>query len=34
VLGDTYEVEVACERFSADVSLRPLYDPDNAKIRR
>ena len=33
VLGDTYEVEVACERVSADVSLRPLYDPDNAKIR-
>ncbi len=33
VLGDAYEVEVACERFSADVSLRPLYDPDNAKIR-
>ena len=33
VLGDTYEVEVACERFAADVSLRPLYDPDNAKIR-
>ena len=33
VLGDTYEVEVACERVSADVSLRPLYDPDNAKVR-
>ncbi len=33
VLSDTYKVEVACERFSADVSLRPLYDPDNAKIR-
>ena len=33
VLGDAYEVEVACERFSAAVSLRPLYDPDNAKIR-
>ena len=33
VLGDTYEVEVACERFSAVVSLRPLYDPDNTKIR-
>jgi 4-methylaminobutanoate oxidase (formaldehyde-forming) len=33
VLGDDYEVEVACERFSAEVSLRPLYDPDNAKIR-
>ena len=33
VLGDTYEVEVACERFAADVSLRPLYDPQNTKIR-
>ena len=33
VLGDAYEVEVACERFSAEVSLRPLYDPENAKIR-
>jgi 4-methylaminobutanoate oxidase (formaldehyde-forming) len=33
VLGDRYEVEVACERHGADVSLRPLYDPDNAKIR-
>ena len=33
VLGDAYEVEVACERFSAGVSLRPLYDPENAKIR-
>ena len=33
VLGDAYEVEVACERIPADVSLRPLYDPDNTKIR-
>ena len=33
VLGDPYEVEVACERFAAEVSLRPLYDPGNAKIR-
>jgi 4-methylaminobutanoate oxidase (formaldehyde-forming) len=33
VLGDAYEVEIACERYAADVSLRPLYDPDNAKIR-
>ena len=33
VLGATYEVEVACERYAAEVSLRPLYDPDNAKIR-
>jgi 4-methylaminobutanoate oxidase (formaldehyde-forming) len=34
VLEDTYEVEVAGERFSAEVSLQPLYDPDNAKVRR
>ena len=33
VLGDTYAVEVACERFPTVVSLRPLYDPENAKIR-
>ena len=33
VLGATYAVEVACERYAAEVSLRPLYDPDNAKIR-
>ena len=33
VLDALYEVEVACERFSAAVSLRPLYDPDNVKIR-
>jgi len=26
-------VEVACERYAAEVSLRPLYDPDNLKIR-
>ncbi len=29
-----FEVEVACERVPAEVSLRPLYDPDNAQIRR
>jgi glycine cleavage system aminomethyltransferase T/glycine/D-amino acid oxidase-like deaminating enzyme len=34
VLSGEYEVEVACERFAAEVSLRPLYDPDNAQIRR
>ena len=33
VLGDAYEVEVACERCSAEVSLLPMYDPENAKIR-
>ncbi|MEL0137832.1 MAG: glycine cleavage T C-terminal barrel domain-containing protein, partial [Halieaceae bacterium] len=34
VLSGQYEVEVACERFAAEVSLRPLYDPENAQIRR
>jgi 4-methylaminobutanoate oxidase (formaldehyde-forming) len=33
VLEASYEVEVACERVAAEVSLRPLYDPENAQIR-
>jgi 4-methylaminobutanoate oxidase (formaldehyde-forming) len=33
VLEGTYEVEVACEKIAAGVSLRPLYDPENSKIR-
>ena len=33
VLAAGYEVEVACERVAAEVSLRPLYDPENAQIR-
>ena len=33
VLTGTYEVEVACERVPAEVSLNPMYDPENARIR-
>jgi len=33
VLSGTYEIEVACERLPADVSLRPLYDPSGERIR-
>ena len=33
VLAASYEVEVACERVEAEVSLRPLYDPENTQIR-
>ncbi|MDB2364444.1 FAD-dependent oxidoreductase [Luminiphilus sp.] len=33
-LSGQFEVEVACERVPAEVSLRPLYDPDNGQIRR
>jgi 4-methylaminobutanoate oxidase (formaldehyde-forming) len=33
VTDATYELEVARERVPAEISLRPLYDPDNAKVR-
>ena len=33
LLTGDYEVEVACERVPADVSLSPLYDPKNSRIR-
>lgn len=28
-----YEIEIACERFPAKASLRPLYDPKSARIK-
>jgi 4-methylaminobutanoate oxidase (formaldehyde-forming) len=33
VLQGDYEIEVAGTRFAADASLRPMYDPDNERIR-
>lgn len=33
VMSGTYELEVATERVPANVSLEPLYDPANARIR-
>ena len=33
VLDGDYEIEVACERFAAEASLKPMYDPKNEKIR-
>ncbi len=33
VLAGSYELEVATERVSADVSLQPLYDPTNARVK-
>ena len=33
VLSGSYEIEVACERFGAQASLVPLYDPQNSRIR-
>tara|TARA_B100000029_G_scaffold409247_1_gene410765 strand:+ start:53 stop:697 length:645 start_codon:yes stop_codon:yes gene_type:complete len=34
ILGGSYEIEVATERFAAEASLSPMYDPGNEKIRR
>ena len=33
IRSGSYEIEVACERIPARASLRPLYDPDNKRIR-
>jgi len=33
ILAGTYTIEVAGERIAADASLRPMYDPDNKRIR-
>jgi 4-methylaminobutanoate oxidase (formaldehyde-forming) len=33
VLGGTYELEVGGERVPATVSLQPLYDPTNARVK-
>ena len=33
VLGSSYEIEIAGERFAAEASLRPMYDPKAERIR-
>ena len=33
LLAREYEVEVACERIPAQVSLRPLYDPSSKRVK-
>ena len=33
IRGGHYEIEIACERFPAQASLRPFYDPKNERIR-
>jgi glycine cleavage system T protein len=33
LLGRSYEIEVAGRRIPAEVSLRPLYDPDGRRLR-
>ncbi len=34
IIDGKYEIEVANERFAAEISLKPLFDPGNEKIRR
>ena len=33
LIGDTFEIEIAGVRVPAEASLRPMYDPDNKRIR-
>ena len=33
VLSGEYEVEIACERIAAEVSLRPWYDPASERVK-
>ena len=33
-LEGVYEIEVAGQRFAAEASLKPMYDPANDRIRR
>ena len=33
LVGDTLEIEIAGDRFQAEASLRPMYDPGNKRIR-
>jgi sarcosine dehydrogenase len=34
VLSGTYELEIACARYPAKVSLQPLYDPKMERVKR
>jgi 4-methylaminobutanoate oxidase (formaldehyde-forming) len=33
VLSGTYELEIACQRYPAKVSLQPLYDPKMERVK-
>lgn len=33
ILASTYEIEIAGERFEAEASLKPMYDPKSERIR-
>ena len=33
VLGSSYEIEIAGERFAAEASLKPMYDPKAERVQ-
>ena len=33
ILGATYEIEIAGQRFGAEASLKPMYDPKSERVR-
>ena len=33
ILGSAYRIEVACEPFAAEASLKPMYDPKSERVR-
>ena len=33
VLASSYEIEIAGERFAAEASLKPMYDPQSLRVR-
>ncbi len=33
VAGGEWQIEIACERFTADASLKPFYDPSGQRVR-
>ena len=33
VLASSYEIEIAGERFAAEASLKPMYDPKSERVR-
>ncbi|MHA6642033.1 GcvT family protein [Mesorhizobium sp. A623] len=33
ILGSSYEIEIAGERFEAEASLKPMYDPKSERVR-
>jgi glycine cleavage system aminomethyltransferase T len=33
LLASSYEIEIAGERFAAEASLKPMYDPKSERVR-